>query len=73
MQPVVRLDPFIEELYARYRTLVKTWVDALPSHHLWSAPLPADLSPGPHHLEVLAVDEYGSHHQGQRVIEVISR
>ena len=73
MQPVVRLDPFIEELYARYRTLVKTWVDAQPSHHLWSAPLPADLSPGPHHLEVLAVDEYGSHHQGQRVIEVISR
>jgi hypothetical protein len=33
----------------------------------------ADLSPGPHHLEVFAVDEYGSHHQGQRVIEVISR
>jgi hypothetical protein len=69
----VRLDPFIEELYARYRTLVKSWVDPLPSHHLWSVPLPADLSPGPHHLEVLAVDEYGSHHQGQRVIEVISR
>jgi len=73
MKPVVRLDPFIDELYARYRTQVKSWVEVLPSFHLWSAPLPDDLSPGPHRLEVLAVDEYGSHHQGQRVIEVISR
>lgn len=73
MQPVVRLDPFIEELYARNRSLVKNWVDPLPTHHLWSAPLPANLSPGAHRLEVIAVDEYGSSHRGQRVLEVISR
>lgn len=49
-------DPHIVESYARHRDLLKPWVSAAPSSHIWTAPLPAR-PPGEITLHV--TNEYG--------------
>ena len=70
MERVVRTDPFVEELFQRSQATLKSWVKAVPSTHLWSAPLPADLRPGVHAISVRAVDEYGREHVAHKLFEV---
>ncbi|HSN55268.1 MAG TPA: calcineurin-like phosphoesterase C-terminal domain-containing protein, partial [Candidatus Sulfomarinibacteraceae bacterium] len=72
MERVVRTDPFVEELFQRSQATLKSWVRAVPSTHLWSAPLPTDLAPGPHRLSVRATDEYGRQHTAHKIFEVFS-
>jgi hypothetical protein len=67
----LRVDPFIDELFARNRDVVKSWVSAEESTHVWTGRLPADLAPGAHTLSVTAVDEYGQTHAGRKVLEVL--
>ena len=38
---VLRTDPFIEELYERTDDK-KSWVNAVPSDHIWEGELPAE-------------------------------
>ncbi len=59
MTHVRRPDPFVEQVYVRNAAVKKPWVKAMPSTHIWTARLPADLPPGAHRVTVTAVDEYG--------------
>jgi hypothetical protein len=66
MQP----DPFVTELFHRNRDVVKPWVDAAPSSHVFVGDLPDDLSAGTYTLTVRATDEFGRVHHGHQVIEI---
>ena len=65
-----RLDPFVTELYARYPETKKSWVQATPSTHIWTARLPDDLAPGAHRVAVEGTDEYGRPIRGCAVLEI---
>jgi hypothetical protein len=68
---VHRPDPFIEELFLRNGEMIKSWVKAEPSSHLWAVRIPADLGPGAHTLTVTATDEYGQTHTAHKVFEIV--
>ena len=63
-------DPFVAELYARNGAVVKPWVKAEISSHLWTARLPADLASGAHALIIEATTEYGDTATGRLALEV---
>ncbi len=65
-----RPDPFAQEVFARNRATKKPWAELEPCSHIWTAPLPADLEPGPHCITVLVVDEYGREHLDHLCMEV---
>jgi C terminal of Calcineurin-like phosphoesterase/N terminal of Calcineurin-like phosphoesterase/TAT (twin-arginine translocation) pathway signal sequence/Calcineurin-like phosphoesterase len=65
-----RIDPFVEEVFARNEATKKPWVKAGASSHIWVARLPADLEAGTHCLAVTATDEYGREHRDHLVIEI---
>lgn len=65
-----RLDPFVAELFQRYPETRKSWVQATPSSHIWTARLPDDLPPGAHRVTVEGTDEYGRPIGGGTVLEV---
>ena len=71
MKPVIRIDPFVQEVYGRNATTRKPWVKPELSSHLWQADLPASLGVGTHRLQVRATDEYGVRHAASMVLEVI--
>jgi len=68
-----RSDPYVEQLFARYKETMKSWVVPEASSHVWVAGLPLDLDPGVHTITVTAVDEYGAHHTARRILEVVGR
>lgn len=70
MVRTLRPDPFVEEVFSRNEATKKSWVKAEPSSHVWTARLPADLAPGAHRVEVLAVNEYGKVLTGRLALEV---
>jgi len=70
MVRTARPDPFVVELFDRYRDDLKPWSEPVRCDHLWVSGLPHDLAPGSHILEVTAVDEYGMEHVVRRVLEV---
>ncbi|MCJ2068027.1 calcineurin-like phosphoesterase family protein [Methylobacterium sp. J-030] len=65
-----RTDPFVAELFARYPETKKSWVQATPSTHIWTARLPDDLAPGAHRVTVEGTDEYGRPLRSCTVLEV---
>ncbi|MCJ2027133.1 calcineurin-like phosphoesterase C-terminal domain-containing protein [Methylobacterium sp. J-067] len=72
-EPMVRTrrpDPFVTELFARYPEAKKSWVQAIPSSHVWTARLPADLPPGAHRITVEGSDEYGRPFRSATVLEI---
>jgi 3',5'-cyclic AMP phosphodiesterase CpdA len=70
MYRVVRTDPFIEELIQREGDTMKSWVEAMPTTHMWEAPLPEGLQPGAHTITVRATDEYGRIHIEHKLFEI---
>jgi 3',5'-cyclic AMP phosphodiesterase CpdA len=70
MQRVERLDPFVQEVYARHRAQKKPWVEAGKSSHIWQARLPAELPPGTYALRARGIDEFGQRHESMLVVEV---
>lgn len=70
MQRTTASDPFIAELFARHASMQKPWVRAVPSSHLWRAPICSDLGPGAHRLTVRATDEYGRALVAHLMVEV---
>ena len=67
------VDPFVADLYARTREQQQAWVKAVPSAHIWRAPLFAGLKPGAHRLVVRASDEYGREISAHVMIEVAAQ
>jgi hypothetical protein len=70
MQRVARLDPFVQDVYARNRRVTKPWVFPGKSSHVWQATLPADLPPGTYGIRAQGTDEYGQMHESMLVVEV---
>ena len=70
MQRVEQKDPWMQELMARHADTKKSWVQPVPSSHLWAADLPDDLTPGTYTLSVEAVDEFGQSHHAHRILEI---
>jgi 3',5'-cyclic AMP phosphodiesterase CpdA len=52
----VRTDPYFERLLAQFPDSFDQGIEPVPSGHIWTAPLPAGLVPGTHHLSVTAKD-----------------
>jgi len=67
---VERMDPFVDEVYARNADTKKPWVKSNRSTHVWQATLPAGLSAGTHRITVSATDDYGRAHMAWMVLEV---
>jgi hypothetical protein len=63
-------DPFVEDLFARNEATKKPWVKAEACSHIWTARLPADLTPGAHLVVVDAITEYGDAASGRIALEV---
>jgi hypothetical protein len=70
MQRVAVPDPYMVDLFAAQGAERRGWVRALPSSHVWKAPLPAGLPAGAHAVTVTACDEYGRQHRTRLVLEV---
>ncbi len=70
MKREARPDPFVQEVFARNRETVKSWVKAEPSSHIWTARLPAALEPGAHRIAVHVIDEYGRSRHEALILEV---
>jgi len=63
-------DPFVARLFAEKPSLQKPWVRAVPSSHVWKAPLPAGLYPGAHRVAINAIDEYGRRLATHLIVEI---
>lgn len=70
MKKIVRPDPFVQQLYARFPDTIKPWVKPMPSSHIWTVRLPAGLRPGAYALKVKATNEYGHEYRDGMVLEV---
>ena len=70
MARVSRADPHVLESFSRHAESKKSWVEALPSSHLWSADLPDQLGPGTYTITIRAEDEFGRVHHAHTVLEV---
>ena len=73
MTRVSRADPYMIEVFARNADTKKSWLEATPSSHLWSADVPDDLGPGTYTVSVRATDEFGREHHGHRIMEITGR
>lgn len=72
-QPMVRVsrpDPYMVEVFARHGESKKSWVEATPSSHIWSADVPDDLDVGTYTLSVRATDEFGRVHHAHSILEI---
>ena len=70
MEHTRRVDPFVEDLFIHHGETMKSWVSTEPSSHVFVAPLPDDLGPGVHTIEVEAQDDWGQRHRSRLVFEV---
>ena len=70
MQRVLRKDPFMIEVFARNEATKKSWLEATPSSHIYTADLPDDLEVGVYTVSIRAQDEFGRVHHGHAVLEI---
>jgi hypothetical protein len=70
MSRVIRIDPFFERIYQEHFKAFYSWIKPMPSTHLWTAPLPADLSQGIHKVTVTTKNQYGDSYQTVGIFEV---
>jgi len=68
-----RADPKVSELFSRNTATKKSWVQAIPSTHLFEADLPDNTPAGVHTLSVEAIDEFGVMHHGHAILEITGR
>ncbi len=73
MQRVTRADPYMIEVFARNEATKKSWLQATPSSHIFTADLPDDLEAGVYTLSVRARDEFAQEHHGHTILEITGR
>jgi hypothetical protein len=71
MTYVVRNDPYMETVYARYQGTEDSYVRPEPSSHLWELPLPEGLPIGTHTARVRSKDMYGRETNSTLVFKLI--
>ena len=72
MQRSRLIDPHVVDVFTRNRHAYKAWVEPTPSSHIWTAPLPEDLSPGVYRLVVRGTDEFGRPMSDQMVLDIVA-
>ena len=68
MERTLRGDPYVDELHARFPEEMPSPID---SSHIWAAPLPDDLTPGMHRVEVETTDQYSQTYRASQIFEVV--
>jgi len=72
MENITGPSPTFESLLTRHPETFGATIRAIPTNHLWSAPIPTALRrPGVHRIDVRTVDAYGQIHTGASVLEVV--
>jgi len=71
MERKVMKDPFFTKLVAENPDSYKDWMEPTDCSHIWVAPLPGDLEPGNHRLEITAKDHQGNVFTAYRLFEII--
>jgi len=71
MKNVVRMDPFVQELYSRDSSFANSWLETQNSLHLWEAPVPSNPTSGTNIITMRATDEQGNIYHAARMIEVV--
>jgi C terminal of Calcineurin-like phosphoesterase/N terminal of Calcineurin-like phosphoesterase/Calcineurin-like phosphoesterase len=72
-QPMTRvfmIDPYFQAIYQNNSQSYYDWFQPEATTHLWTVPLPSDLSPGIHKIQVISQDQYGDSYQAVRIFEV---
>ncbi len=64
------LDPYIEAIHEMNSQLYNSWIKPQKTTHLWTAPLPTNLSPGIHKIRVTAKNQWGDIYHSVRIFEV---
>ena len=64
-------DPLTLARYRDNKSVMKPWVEASLSSHIWVAELPPDLMPGTYDLKVMVQDEYGRSFAVENSIELL--
>ncbi len=70
MKRTVMKDPFFAQMVKENPKDYLKWMEPVPSSHIWVAPLPGDLAPGIHRLEITVKDQQGSKYSANRLFEV---
>ncbi|MCX7000681.1 MAG: calcineurin-like phosphoesterase family protein [Candidatus Sumerlaeota bacterium] len=70
MERKVMKSPYFDELLKNHKETFRSWVNALVSNHIWTAPMPVDLKPGLHTLVIRAKDQFGRTFTGKSIFEV---
>jgi hypothetical protein len=73
MRRVTRPDPYMLEVFARNPQTKKSWLQATPSSHIFSADVPDDIKAGTYTVAVRAQDEFGRSHHGHAILEITGR
>jgi 3',5'-cyclic AMP phosphodiesterase CpdA len=63
-------DPFFTKMLEENRASYKDWIEPSLCTHIWEAPLPGDLKPGIHRLEITVKDQQGNVFHAYRLFEV---
>ena len=66
-----RVDALVAKLSLRIKDRSVYWTPPRDSTHIWAAPLPHDLAPGPRRITIRAIDEYGQEHRDTKLIEIV--
>lgn len=72
MDYTVRVDPYMERVFARYQHTVDAFGAPTRSAHLWELTLPDNLGTGLHHLRVFSEDEFGQRRRASLTFEVLA-
>ncbi|MDZ7332218.1 MAG: calcineurin-like phosphoesterase family protein [candidate division KSB1 bacterium] len=70
MEQTAIKDPYYERIYHQVKADLPTWVAPEISTHIWTAPLPPDLSRGVHKIVVKTVDQFGREFEAASIFEV---
>lgn len=71
MEQTVVKDPYYERIYNQVKAELPTWIAPEISTHIWTAPLPVDLSRGVHKILVKTVDQFGKEFEAASIFEVV--
>lgn len=71
-EPGRNLDPYVLSLWEQMAGSPERPARPQPSSHLWTAPLPRNLRPGPHTVTVRSTDPYGQVSEVSQPFEVVT-
>jgi hypothetical protein len=70
MKRDIMIDPYIEAIHVSNPEHYLDWIKPRLSNHIWTAPLPPDLSSGIHKVSVQAINQNGDYYQTASIFEI---